>query len=198
MDTTPIIKITRIADAEPRFGHRSPGGVFPAGPVFRNQTMNLFYPVTSGEWPVARSLPRVAFFLSPVTHRRLFAARRGYLSQSRTCRAEPRRRRIIPNPNMKITKRTQFKMVPRCFQWNELLPGNESRDFLGLAMPISPERWERFSLSPGERAGVRASVKLFKSSAFYIMKDDRQRVRSKPLREVPALNSPSRCQEPFH
>ena len=99
---------------------------------------------------------------------------------------------------MKITKRTQFKKVPRCAQWNELLPGNKSRDLLKPAMPISPERWERFSLSPGERAGVRASVKLFKSSAFYIMKDDRQRVRSKPLREVPALNSPSRCQEPFH
>ncbi len=32
---------------------------------------------------------------------------------------------------------------------------------------ILPKRWERFSLSPGERAGVRASVKPFSSKIFH-------------------------------
>jgi hypothetical protein len=37
---------------------------------------------------------------------------------------------------------------------------------LNRQRPILPKRWERFTLSSGERAGVRASVKPFNSNVF--------------------------------
>ena len=73
----------------------------------RNETLEPFYPAASDEWHLTLNLTRAAFFLAPVTRRRLSEARRGCLVQSRGS-VSPFTLQCF-NPTMKSTKRTQFQ-----------------------------------------------------------------------------------------
>ena len=101
MNPAPNSKIARSADAKLNFGHRLAGGVSAADLVLRNQTRNLFCPVTSDESHVTRCLTHAVFFLSPVTRHGGGSSRPGVDIPRKPPMNSHKSNLIQPNPTKK-------------------------------------------------------------------------------------------------